>query len=223
MIRIVPSAVRPAPLRVPVAACCAALLALLAACGPEPAEIDRSPVAAASGAEQDAGGSARPEGGRELGTLALTGDAAYEGPASVACGPLAASGGHGEEAEEAAVGRPEAVPAEDPAGEDHADPQGEGRTFEVTLTAVEAPGLAVTLRLPDAGTSTHAPFVVATVGEDGGYRESAGTVEILLEDGSLLTRSAATDHLSGHFTGSYRGEAGAGEVEGRFTRCFYFD
>ena len=221
MTTIVRSAVRRAPFGALLATCCA-LAALLAACGPEPAEIDRGPVAAATGGEQDAGQAEIPDA-RRLGTLALTGDPAYDGPAEVSCGPLPASGGHGDPAEEGAVGRPEAVPAEDPGGEEHADPQGEGRAFELTLAAAEAPGLAVTLRLPDAGRGAEAPFVVASLAPDGTYRESAGVAEIALEDGALLTRSSATDYLSGRFSGRYEGEAGSGEVEGRFERCYYFD
>lgn len=228
MTTTVRSAVRRAPLgAVPAlrrtALACTALAALLAACGPEPAEIDRGPVAAATGGEQDAGDAEIPADPRRLGTLALTGDPAYDGPAEVSCGPLPASGGHGDPAAEGAVGRPEAVPAEDPGGEEESDPQGEGRAFELTLAAAEAPGLAVTLRLPDAGRGARAPFVVASVAPDGTYRESSGTAEIALDDGAVLTRSSATDYLSGRFTGRYAGEAGSGEVEGRFERCHYFD
>lgn len=222
MTTIVPSALRRAPLGAVLAPCCAALVALLAACGPDPAEIDRGPVAAATSGEQDAGDAEVPAA-RRAGTLALTGDPAYDGPAEVSCGPLPASGGHGDPADEEAVGRPEAVPAEDPGGEEHEDPQGEGRSFELTLAAAEAPGLAVTLHLPDAGHGSQAPLLVAAVAPDGTYRESTGTAEISLEDGSLLTRSSATDYLSGRFTGRYAGEAGSGEVEGRFERCYYFD
>ncbi|HEX6201599.1 MAG TPA: hypothetical protein VF100_01275 [Thermoanaerobaculia bacterium] len=228
MTNIVRSAVRRAlPGAVPAlcrsALTCAALAVLLAACGPEPAEIDRGPVAAAAGGGEDAGEAEIPADSRRLGSLALTGDPAYDGPAEVSCGPLPASGGHGGPAESEAVGRPEAVPAEDPGGEEESDPRGEGRTFELTLAAAEAPGLAVTLRLPDAGRGAQAPFVVASVAPDGTYRESSGTAEIALEDGAVLTRSSATDYLSGRFTGRYAGEAGSGEVEGRFERCHYFD
>lgn len=222
MTTIVRSAVRRAPFGALPATCCV-LAALLAACGPEPAEIDRGPVAAATGSEQDAEQAEIASDLRRPGTLTLTGGPAYDGPAEVSCGPLPASGGHGGPAEEEALGRTESVPAEDPGGEEHADPQGEGRAFELTLAAAEAPGLAVTVRVPDAGRGDEAPFVVASVAPDGTYRESAGVAEIALEDGALLTRSSATDYLSGRFSGRYEGEAGSGEVEGRFERCYYFD
>lgn len=228
MTAIARSARRRAPLGAFLAPCCAALAAaLLAACGPEPAEIDRGPVASATTGEQEAEGSPAEVDARRLGTLALSGQPAYDGPAEVSCGPLPASGGHPEPPEPGSVGRPEAVavegpPEDDDAGEEHADPA-ERRAFELTLSALGAPGLAVTLRVPGSGHGAEAPFVVAAVGPDGAYRESAGTAEIALDDGSVLTRSSATDYLSGRFTGRYQGEAGSGEVEGRFERCFYFD
>lgn len=236
-----------------------ALAAWLAACGPEPAEIDRSPVAGLTDENPDAGNigdGALPEGARNLGTLALAGGLTYEGAAAVDCGPLAPSdgGGHGAgqahgaqvggeqgAAEGIATGETAGVAAGETAGQEagglgRVEPVAEdeppgtedetthhGRAYQVTLTPVEAPGLAVTLRLGERGSTTSVPVVVAVVGEDGAYRESAGTAELSVEDGSLLTRSAATGYLSGRFTGRYAGEAGAGDLSGEFSRCFYFE
>ena len=238
-----------------------ALLAFaLVACGPEPAEIDRSPVAGLTEENPDAGNvadGALPEGQRNLGTLALAGGVTYDGAAAVACGPLApeagaahgAGQGHGAglgdeghgAAEGIASGETAGVAAGETAGQEagalgRVEPMDEdealgtedeaphhGRPYQVTLTPVEAPGLAVTLRLDDPATPGSVPVVVATVGEDGTYRESTGQAELSVEDGSLLTRSAATEYLSGRFTGSYAGEAGSGELSGEFTRCFYFN
>lgn len=209
------------------AALCAALLLALPGCGPEPAEINRSPVAGTAGENPDAAdvedGAA--DGARNGGTLTLTGGVSYDGPAAAECGPAAPRTGDRPEGEEGAIGRvdPEAGDgpvAEEPEAGHHGDADAR---FDVTLTAAGAAGLAVTLHLPPEGTVVRVPVLVAALAADGTYRESAGTAEVHLERGSQLTRSAATEHLSGRFTGSYRGEAGDGELSGRFTRCFYFD
>lgn len=211
---------------------------LATACGPEPEEIDRSPVAGLTDENPDAGNvgdGALPEGSRNLGALALSGAIAYDGTAAVACGPLGpeAEAAHGEAAHgeaaageglgvaDEAVGRVEEAAEIDPV-EDDPRPGHHAPPFEVTLTPVEAPGLAVTLRFAETD-ATAVDATVAFVGEDGTYRESTGTVELTIDDGSLLTRSAATRYLSGRFTGRYDGEAGAGEMSGRFERCFYLD
>jgi hypothetical protein len=228
------------PVRLGAAALVTAAVLATAACGPEPEEIDRSPVAGLTDENPDAGNvgdGALPEGSRNLGALALSGAIAYDGTAAVACGPLGpaaegehgeGAGGHGEgEAGEGLgvadeeVGRVEEAADIDPV-EDDPRPGHHAPPFEVTLTPVEAPGLAVTLRFADTRAAS-VPATVAFVGEDGTYRESTGTVELAIDDGSLLTRSAATEYLSGRFTGRYEGEAGAGEVSGRFEKCFYFN
>lgn len=219
-------AVRPAPPGAAAALCAALLLAVLG-CGPEPAEIDRSPVAGMTGENPDAGDvedGAR-DGSRDAGTLTLTGGVSYDGPAAAECGPAAPRSGDRPEGEEGAIGRVEPEAGAEPvAQEPEAGHHGDADArFDVTLTAAGTAGLAVTLHLPPEGTTVRVPVRVAALAADGAYRESAGTAEVHLEHGSLLTRSAATEHLSGRFTGSYRGEAGDGELSGRFTRCFYFD
>lgn len=227
-------AVRPAPSGA--AALCAALLvaalAALAGCGPEPAEIDRSPVAGMTDENPEAGNvedGALGEGSRNAGSLAVTGALAYDGPAAVECGPAAPrTGGHPPEGGGVAIGRvePDAggkpVAEREPGDEDEAHAEVDER-FDVTLTAADASGLAVTLHLPPEGAAVRVPALVASIGADGTYRESLGTAEVRLEKGSLPTRSAATQHVSGRFAGSYRGDAGDGELEGRFTRCFFFE
>lgn len=224
-------AVRPAPPGAAAALCaafCAALLLALPGCGPEPEEIDRSPVAGMTGENPDAGDvedGAGEDGSRNAGTLALTGGVSYDGPAAAECGPAAPRTGDRPESEEGAIGRVEPEAGDEPVAEEpEAGRHGEADArFDVTLTAAGATGLAVTLHLPPEGTAVRVPVRVAALAADGAYRESAGTAEVHLERGSLLTRSAATEHLSGRFTGSYRGEAGDGELSGRFTRCSYFD
>jgi hypothetical protein len=223
-------AVRPAP---PGAATlCAALLltslVALAGCGPEPAEIDRSPVAGTTGESPEAGD--LEDGSREdrshHGTLTLTGGAAYDGPAAVECGPAPPRTGQPAE-REVAIGRVEPGAGEGPVAQEPGEgeaPHGDGEArFDVTLTAAGTSGLALTLYLPAEGTTLRVPALVATLADDGTYRESVGTAEVHVERGSTLTRSAATAHVSGRFTGSYRGDAGDGEIAGRFTRCAYFD
>lgn len=217
------------------AALCAALLtaavAGLAGCGPEPAEIDRSPVAGMTDENPEAGNvedGALAEGSRNAGSLAVTGALAYVGPAAVECGPAPPRTGNPPEGEEEAIGRvePDAggapVAEREPGDEDEAHAEVDER-FDVTLTAAGTGGLAVTLHLPPEGAAVRVPVLVAAVGGDGTYRESLGTADVRLEKGSLPTRSAATQHVSGRFTGSYRGDAGDGELEGRFTRCFFFE
>lgn len=219
-----------------VAALCAATfvaaLAALAGCGPEPAEIDRSPVAGMTDENPDAGNvedGALDEGSRNAGSLTLTGALAYDGPAAVECGPAPPrTGGHAPEDGEVAIGRvePDAggepVAEREPGDEDEAHAEVDER-FDVTMTATATSGLAVTLHLPPEGAAVRVLALVASLGADGTYRESTGTAEVRLEKGSLVNRSAATQHVSGRFTGSYRGDAGDGELEGRFARCFFFD
>jgi hypothetical protein len=226
-------AVRPAPpgAAAPCAVLCAALLVAslvaLAGCAPDRAAVDRSPVAGMAGERPGAGdGEDGPRADRSHhGTLALTGGAAYEGPAAVECGPAPPRTGRPTERQEVAIGRVEPGAGEGPVAQEPGEGEaahGEAR-FDVTLTTPGATGLAVTLYLPAEGTSLRVPALVATVADDGTYRESAGTAEVHLEKASTLTRSAATAHVSGRFTGSYRGDAGNGELAGRFDRCAYFD
>lgn len=228
-------AARPAPpgaAALCTAFCAALLLAslvALAGCGPDPAEDGRSPVAGTTG--ERPGAADREDGSRadrsHHGTLTLTGGATYEGPAAVECGPAPPRTGQPAERQEVAIGRLEPDAGEEPVAQEPghggaAHGGGEAR-FDVTLTAPGTTGLAVTLYLPAEGTSLRVPALVATVADDGTYRESAGTAEVHLERASTLTRSAATAHVSGRFTGSYRGDAGDGELAGRFDRCAYFD
>lgn len=229
-------AVRPAPPGAAAAlstALFAAALAL-AGCGPEPGEMDRSPVAGMTEENPEAGNvedGALEEGSRNAGSLTLTGALAYDGPAAVECGPAAPrTGGHPAEDEEVAIGRvePDAggepVAEREPGDEDEDEAHAEvDERFDVTLTAGGTSGLAVTLHLPPEGDAVRVPALVASVGADGTYRESTGVATVRLERGSQLTRSAATQHVSGRFTGRYEGDAGDGEIEGRFTRCFFFD
>lgn len=214
-----------------------ALAALgLAACGPEPEEVDRSPVAGMTEENPDPGDveDAEAAGARNQGTLTLAGGVAYDGPAAVECGPTPIPAGHpGDAGEDPEVGRLAAEGEEPQVGE---EPRGEGELpgehgatghaepgFAITLSPAERPGVAITLHLPAAGEAGEVPIVVAAVGEDGGYRESRGTATVTVDDGSMLTRSSATDFVSGSFTGRYRGEAGDGEARGEFVRCYYFD
>lgn len=225
-------AVRPAPPGA--AALLAALLlaspAILAGCGPEPAEIDRSPVAGMTEENPESGDledGALDAGSRNAGQLVLTGGVAYDGSASVECGPAPPrTGGHPAEDGEVAIGRVEPHGGEEPVARDdggddaHGEPE---ERFDVTLTAAGTTGLAATLHLPPEGETVRVPVLVATIAADGSYRESAGTAVVHVEKGSMVTRSAATEHVSGTFTGSYRGEAGEGEIEGRFTKCYFFN
>jgi hypothetical protein len=226
-------AVRPAPPGAAAALCAAAFVAALAAlvgCGPEPAEIDRGAVAGMTDENPDAGDvedGALEAGSRHAGSLTLSGGVAYDGPAAVECGPAPPRVGSHPAQGEVQIGRVEGDAGEEPVAErepgegDDAHAEVDER-FDVTLTAAGT-SLAVTLHLPPEDAAVPVPALVATIGADGSYRESAGTAEVRLERGSQLTRSAATEHVSGSFRGSYRGEAGEGELAGRFTRCFFFD
>ncbi|HUO86618.1 MAG TPA: hypothetical protein VM617_04445 [Thermoanaerobaculia bacterium] len=198
-------------------------LAGLAACGPGTGEIERSPVETAD-AESAGGLGEETPAAAERGRLVLTGDIAYDGAARVRCGPAAPRGArpqpHGERQ---ALGRLEASGEEPQVGEATGTGAAGNHDEAGFDLALEADGLAVTLHLPAAGEDLEVPLVVAVVGEDGAYRESPGRARIRLDDGAMLTRSSATDYVSGRFSGSWDGDAGSGEVDGEVERCFYFD
>ncbi|HEX2642469.1 MAG TPA: hypothetical protein VHU81_05730 [Thermoanaerobaculia bacterium] len=62
-------------------------------------------------------------------------------------------------------------------------------------------------------------FVTGRAGS-GALQGSQGTVEVTVEQPRPADASGASV-LAGSFSGRYAGEAGAGALEGRFTRCFY--
>jgi hypothetical protein len=62
-------------------------------------------------------------------------------------------------------------------------------------------------------------FVTGRAGT-GALQGSQGTVEVRVEQPAPADAAGASV-LAGSFSGRYAGEAGAGDLEGRFTRCVY--
>ncbi|HEX2253609.1 MAG TPA: hypothetical protein VHQ65_10115 [Thermoanaerobaculia bacterium] len=184
---------------------CLALLLLvaagLAACGPEPAEIDRSPVAGMTEADPDdavfTGDTA--EGPRNEGTLTLTGTVTADGAVEVDCGPTRES--HGSEGDAARV------------------------PFRVAMLPVEGEGRELVLRIDDFhGEGRYeAALSLQVVDPEGTYLESSGTARVEMEDGAQLASDSATHFATGRFEGEYDGAAGRGTAAGSFERCYFFE
>jgi hypothetical protein len=185
--------------RVLLASVAAAFAAGATACGPDPADIDRSPVAGMTEENPTPGvvgeGAARPAGARHRGELGLT-EPALEAAAEVECGPFAS--------EAAAPG---------------------GAGMRIALRPAGAEGTRVVVTIPDfhGDGEYEARLVVERVGEDGVHHESTGNARVSVEQGRVVAADAATHHLTGRFAGSYGGEAGSGDARGSFRSCLYFE
>jgi hypothetical protein len=181
----------------------AALLAafVLAGCGPDPAQIDRSPAAGMT-AENPSSGQYTGENivtaAANEARLTLAGTPAVDGAATVAC-----------------------AMHDEPAPDGHGEPL---HTVRLGLGTQDGSPLRVELVVPGYhGDGEYEALVrVARQGADGAYRESAGSGTAQLHKGTLLNTDAATHWISGTFRAAYAGEAGSGEASGRVERCYYF-
>lgn len=179
------------------AAAVASTLLLAAACGPDPAEIDRSPVAGMTAENPNPGritGEDIEEDLPNQGTLQIT-------------------------------GVPEAAPAREGVVEVSCALEGYGD--HQTLTAILGTGagggrLQIEVEDYHGDGDYDAHLELSRQGEDGAYLESEGTGVASLHKGTLLNTDAATHWISGTFEGSFQGEAGDGQASGSFERCFYF-
>ncbi len=184
------------PNRLLLALCLAGLAAGVAACGPDPQEVDRSPVAGMTDQDARPGtfeGAVADRGPRNNGELTLEGAPRAAGQAAVDCGPF--------------------PPAD-----------AEAHGFRVAWAPHEPEGLRVEVTVEDfhgAG-SYEGRLALVAADPDGAVHASAGSARITLEDGTFLANDAATHYVSGSFTGTYRGDAGEGKAAGRVERCFYF-
>ena len=172
------------------------LLFLVAACGPDPAEIDRGPVAGTT--EEDASGGGLPEGARTNGTVSvgLAGESAPSGDAVVQCGPF--------DSDEAPSGR---------------------SGMAIVVLPRNEEGTRVVLRIADyRGAGEYdAALTVERTAEDGSSLQSRGTARVAVEEGDLLDSDTATHSLGGRFAGSFQGGAGVGDATGSFASCLYFE
>lgn len=177
----------------------AAVLAAVA-CGPNPAEIDRSPVAGMTAENPTTGkftGEDIVEAPFNQARLTLAGEPAVDGAATVHCAVLDEEPeGHGEPLHTVRLGL---------------GPQG-GSPLRVE---VEVPGY-------HGDGEYEARVRVQRQGGDGVFQESAGTGTARLHKGTLLNTDAASHWISGTFRAAYDGEAGRGEARGSVKRCYYF-
>jgi hypothetical protein len=82
------------------------------------------------------------------------------------------------------------------------------------------PAVAVRIDRYQGPGSYQGELFVTGRGGSGALLGSQGTVQIEVEQ-PRPADAFGTSILAGSFSGHYAGEAGAGELEGRFTRCVY--
>ena len=177
--------------------------AVLVACGPDPAQVDRSPTAGMTAADPTPGtfsGEDIVAAPANQAHLDLTGDFEAAGPASVDCAVL-----------------PEAD-----AGEGHGLPPSRVR-LTLGPKAGSSPQLVVTVDGYHGEGDYQAVFRLQSQAEDGSFQESRGSGSVSLYQGTMLSNEPATHWLSGSFRGGFQGAAGRGEAAGRVERCYYFE
>jgi len=177
------------------------LAAQLAACGPDPAQIDRSPVAGMTEENPSSGkftGENIVAAAANEARLTLAGTPVDDGAATVAC-----------------------AMHDEPAPDGHGEPL---HTVRLGLGPLDGSPLRVEVVVPGYhGDGEYEAIVrVARQGGDGAYQESAGSGTAQLHEGTLLNTDAATHWISGTFRAAYEGEAGSGEASGSVERCYYF-
>lgn len=228
----------------------AALLFLamgLVACGPEPAEVDESPVAGMTeenpSDDKILGEEIVPRESGEA-SLTLSGTPMVEGDAEVTCAvheapdvhaaedhdEHAGDDGHTEVAGHGADGgEHDEHPGDHGTGEDLEEGHASGhlvlaKTATFALTPPGDAPLRLVVEIPNyEGEGEYEAILrLEAIAEGGSYAESTGTGTARVKKGTLLSSSAGTHWIGGTFEGSYAGDAGTGEASGSVERCYYF-
>lgn len=100
---------------------------------------------------------------------------------------------------------------------------GEHGGLRLELSPGGDPSVVVAVEVHDLhGDGTYEAEIEVQRSDDGVFAASEGHGEATLELGTELARDTATRWVSGEVAGSYQGEAGDGELEATFERCFHF-